>query len=164
MVGWPSEVNTARSVIPCTVDSTDLILLAVSLSACRSLPYNLIEFSPFTPETASETLSCKYCEKLNSTPGNLSCSCPSNCAVSSSLSCVPGHSLTGFNGAKNSALNKHAASVPSSGRPCCDTTASTLGSNSSPNRRPQTMVITTSPAAAAITRFRLATAQFNTGT
>jgi len=23
MVGWPSEVNTARSVMPCTVASTD---------------------------------------------------------------------------------------------------------------------------------------------
>ena len=78
MVGWPSEVNTARSVTPCTVASTDLILLAVSVSACRSLPYSLIEFSPFTPDTASATLSCRYCEKLNSTPGNLSCSCASN--------------------------------------------------------------------------------------
>src|SRR5262252_8317502 len=74
MVGWPSEVKTARSVIPCTVARTDLILLAVVVSACKSLPYNLIEFSPLTPETASETLSCKYCEKLNSTPGNFACS------------------------------------------------------------------------------------------
>ena len=38
---------------------------------------------------------------------------------------VPGHSLAGFSGAKNSALKNPAASVPSSGRPCCDTTAST---------------------------------------
>src|SRR5258707_12106332 len=106
MVGWPSEVNTARSVTPCTVASPDLILLAVSVSACRSLPYSLIEFSPFTPETASETLSCRYCEKLNSTPGNLSCSCASNCAVSSSLSRVPGHSLDGLRGAKHLALNR----------------------------------------------------------
>ncbi len=47
--------------------------------------------------------------------------------VSSSLSWVPGHSLAGFSGAKNSALNRPAASVPSSGRPCCDTTNSTSG-------------------------------------
>src|SRR6187397_2166333 len=127
MVGWPREVNTARSVMPWTVDRTDLILLAVSLTACRSLPYSLIEFSPLTPDTASETLSCRYCEKLNSTPGNFSCNCASNCAVSSSLSWVLGHSLAGFNGAKNSALNRPAASVPSSGRPCCDTTDSTSG-------------------------------------
>src|SRR5438034_8663562 len=127
MVGWPSEVNTARSVTPCTVDKTCLILLAVSVSACRSLPYSLIEFSPFTPETASETLSCRYCEKLNSTPGNLSCNCASSCAVNSSLSRVPGHSLLGFKGAKNSALKRPAASVPSSGRPCCDTTDYTPG-------------------------------------
>src|SRR3954462_6520440 len=125
MVGCPSEVNTARSVTPCTVDSTDLILLAVSVSACRSLPYSLIEFSPFTPETASETLSWRYCEKLNSTPGNFSCNCANNCAVSSSLSCASDHSLTGLSGAKNSALNRPAASVPSSGRPCWETTAST---------------------------------------
>src|SRR5205085_1516614 len=97
---------------PCTVDSTDLILLAVSVSACKSLPYSLIEFSPLTPDTASETLSCRYCEKLNSTPGNLSCNSLSNCPVSSSLSCVPGHSPAGFSGAKNSALNRPAASVP----------------------------------------------------
>src|SRR4030088_3849150 len=102
MVGWPSEVNTARSVTPCTVERTDLILLAVSVTACKSLPYSLIEFSPLTPDTASATLSCKYCEKLNSTPGNLSCNCTSSCAVSTSLSCVPGHSLTGFSGAQNS--------------------------------------------------------------
>ena len=127
IVGWPSEVNTARSVMPCTVESTDFILLAVSVSAFRSLPKSLIEFSPLTPETASETLSCKYCEKLNSTPGNLSCNCASSCAVSSSLLRVPGHSLDGFNGAKNSALNRPAASVPSSGRPCCETTDSTSG-------------------------------------
>src|ERR1700709_640702 len=127
MVGWPSEVNTERSATPCTVDRTDLILLAVSLSACRSLPYSLIEFSPFTPETASDTLSCRYCEKLNSTPGNLSCNCLSNSAVSSSLSWVPGHWPPGWSGAKNSALNRPAASVPSSGRPCCDTTDSTSG-------------------------------------
>ena len=48
-------------------------------------------------------------------------------AVSSSLSWVPGHSPTGLSGAKNSALNRPAASVPSSGRPCCDTTDSTSG-------------------------------------
>src|SRR6266702_1924151 len=95
MVGWPSEVNTARSVTPCTVESTDLILLAVSVSARKSLPYSLIEFSPLTPETASETLSCRYCEKLNSTPGNLSCNSASNWPVSSSLSWVPGHSFAG---------------------------------------------------------------------
>ena len=34
---------------------------------------------------------------------------------------------TGFRGAKNSALKKPAASVPSSGRPCCETTVSTSG-------------------------------------
>ena len=39
----------------------------------------------------------------------------------------PAIALTGFSGAKNSALNRPAASVPSSGRPCCDTTDSTSG-------------------------------------
>ena len=78
-VGCPSEVNTARSVMPCTVASTALILLAVSDSACRSLPKSLIEFSPLTPDTASDTLSCRYCEKLNSTPGNSASSLPSIC-------------------------------------------------------------------------------------
>src|SRR5204862_4231603 len=106
---------------------TCLILLAFSVSERRSLPYSLVEFSPFTPDTASDTLSCRYCEKLNSTPGNFSCSCVRSCAVSSSFSWVPGHWLTGLSGAKNSALNRPAASVPASGRPCCDTTDSTSG-------------------------------------
>ena len=85
-VGWPSEVKTARSVMPRTVASTALILLAVSVSVCRSLPNSLIEFSPLTPDTASATLSCRYCEKLNSTPGNSACSLARISSVSSSLS------------------------------------------------------------------------------
>ena len=60
--------------MPGTVANTALILLAVSESACRSLPNSLMEFSPLTPDTASATLSCRYCEKLNSTPGNSVCS------------------------------------------------------------------------------------------
>src|SRR5262249_10058086 len=63
-VGWPSEVNTARSVIPRTPASTFLIWFAVFVRASRSSPNSLIEFSPFTPDTASETLSCRYCEEF----------------------------------------------------------------------------------------------------
>src|ERR1700742_2288780 len=88
--------------MPCTVASTALILLAVSVSASRSLPYSLIEFSPFTPETASDTLSCRYCEKLNSTPGNLSCSEANSLAVSSSLSSLSCHCFAGLSGAEES--------------------------------------------------------------
>ena len=65
--------------MPGTVASTALILLAVSVSACRLLPNSLIEFSPLTPDTASATLSCRYCEKLNSTPGK---SASSLCRIS----------------------------------------------------------------------------------
>ena len=77
-VGWPSDASTARSVMPGTVAITFLILSAVFSSVSRSLPNSLTEFSPFTPEAASSTLSSMYCEKLNSTPGNAAASCRSS--------------------------------------------------------------------------------------
>ena len=60
--------------MPGTVAITSLILFAVFSSVSRSPPNSLTEFSPFTPEAASSTLSSMYCEKLKSTPGNSSCS------------------------------------------------------------------------------------------
>ena len=71
-VGWPSERNTPRSAMPGTVAITSLILFAVLSSVSRSPPNNFTEFSPFTPDAASSTLSSMYCEKLKSTPGNAS--------------------------------------------------------------------------------------------
>ncbi len=103
------------------------ILLAVCSSTLRSGPNSLSEFSPFTPEAASSTLSWMYCEKLKSTPGNWSCSWALICWVSLSLVRPCGQSDCGFNGTKNSALKKPVASVPSSGRPCCETTVITSG-------------------------------------
>src|SRR5882724_10167284 len=69
MVGWPSEAETARSVMPGTVAMAFLISSATLASVSRSLPDTLTEFSPFTPEAASCTLSWMYCEKVNSMPG-----------------------------------------------------------------------------------------------
>src|SRR5262249_5857699 len=105
-VGWPSEVKTARSVMPGTVASTALILLAVSDSACRSLPNNLMEFSPLTPDTASATLSWRYCEKLNSTPGKSVSSLGRICVVSASFSRPGRHLLAGLNRRKKFGVEK----------------------------------------------------------
>ncbi len=41
-------------------------------STARSLPKSLIELAPFTPESASSTLSRMSCEKLKLIPGNSS--------------------------------------------------------------------------------------------
>ncbi len=73
-VGWPSERSTAKSVMPGIAAITSFILLAVRSSTLRSPPYSLTEFSPFTPDAASSTLSSIYWEKLKSTPGNRSVS------------------------------------------------------------------------------------------
>ncbi len=96
-------------------------------SVCRSGPKIFTEFSPFTPEAASSTLSSMYCEKLNSTPGKRDSSCASSWDDSASLVTPAGQSPAGFKGTKNSALNGPVASVPSSGRPCWDTVVCTSG-------------------------------------
>src|ERR1700709_1947426 len=122
MVGWPSEVNPARSVIPCTVESTDLILLAVSVSACRSLPYSLIEFSPLTPETASETLSCRYWHEGWAMRGLALRNSFSKRAVRRGLPCGAGQSVSGDLLKSRRRLDAARCRRPSSGRPCWDTT------------------------------------------
>ena len=127
MVGWPSEAETARSVTPGTVASTALISLPSFDSVSRSLPEILTEFSPFTPEAASWTLSWMYCEKVNSTPGNAFSRALLISAIRASLSRPLRHWSTGFSGTKNSALKKPVESVPSSGRPCCEMTVSASG-------------------------------------
>ena len=50
-----------------------------------------------------------------------------NSSISFSLVKPVGHSSNGLSGTKNSALKKPAASLPLSGRPCCDTTVMTSG-------------------------------------
>ena len=65
------------------------------------------------------------CEKLKSTPGKVSSiSCDSS-AVSDSFVIPRGHSSYERRGAKISTLLKPVTSVPSSGRPTCDTADST---------------------------------------
>ena len=81
----------------------------------RSLPNTLTEFSPFTPETASSTLSLIICEKLKPTPGKVSCSSLESSSVRLSLVTPRGHSSKGASGAKSSMFWKPATSVPSSG-------------------------------------------------
>src|SRR5438270_9359045 len=70
-VGCPSELSTARSAMPPTPRTASRISAAFFSSVARSSPYSLIEFSPFTPEAASSTLSWMVWEKLNSTPPEL---------------------------------------------------------------------------------------------
>src|SRR5499433_2802834 len=69
-----------------------------------------------------------YCEKLKLTPGNWASSVSLTSSMSFSLLTPLRHSFAGLSGAKNSALKKPVASVPSSGRPFCDTTVTTSGS------------------------------------
>ena len=100
---------------------TSAILLAVASSTLRSPPYSLTEFSPFTPDAASSTLSSMYWEKLKSTPGKAATSRLVMSATSFSLSTPDGQVSNGLSGTKNSALKNPVASVPSSGRPCWET-------------------------------------------
>ena len=68
-----------------------------------------------------------YCEKLNPMPGNSSLNSFCSSSVSFSLVRLAGHSSNGFSGANNSTLENGEASLPLSGRPCCDTTVMTSG-------------------------------------
>ncbi len=106
---------------------TSLIRSAVACSTSRSVPNSLTEFSPFTPEAASSTLSWMFCEKLKSMPGNLRASSALSWSVSRALVRWCGQLSKGFRGTKNSALKKPVASVPSSGRPCWEITVWTSG-------------------------------------
>ncbi len=72
--------------MPGTVAITSLIFAAVFSSVSRSLPNSLTEFSPFTPDAASSTLSSMFWEKLKSTPGKRFSSAWSIWSVSLSLS------------------------------------------------------------------------------
>ena len=103
------------------------MLLAVFSSVSKSLPNTLTEFSPLTPDAASSTLSWMYWEKLKSTPGKFCSNASVMDWVSFSLSMPAGQVSKGFSGTKNSALKNPVASVPSSGRPCCETTVCTSG-------------------------------------
>ena len=114
-----------RSFTPRTCDMTSTIACAFFSFSSRSLPNTLTEFSPFTPETASSTLSLIICEKLKTTPGKAACSSADSSSVSLSLVRPRGHSSKGASGAKSSMFWKPATSVPSSGRPSCETTVST---------------------------------------
>ncbi len=87
----------------------------------------LTEFAPLTPEIASSTLSWMYCEKLKFTPGNASENSFCSCCVSLSLVMPDGHSSYGLSGTNNSTLENGDASLPLSGRPCCDTTVMISG-------------------------------------
>ena len=87
----------------------------------------LIELAPLTPESPSSTLSWMYCEKLKSMPTNSLANSSCSWSISFSLVSPAGHSSNGFNGTKNSALKKPAASLPLSGRPCWETTVTTSG-------------------------------------
>ncbi len=90
-------------------------------------PMTLTLFPPLMPESASSTLSEIICENPNTTPGNAPCSSSETCSVSFSLVSPRGHSPNGFSGAKSSMLKKPETSVPSSGRPSCETTVVTSG-------------------------------------
>ncbi len=91
-----------------------------------SSPNSLMEFSPFTPDIASSTLSSMFCEKPNVTPGNRPSLDPI-CWMSFGLVRPPGQSPSGLSCTKNSVLLNVVTSVPSSGRPSWEMTWFTTG-------------------------------------
>ena len=92
-MGWPSRLKLAGSATPRTSESSVFTDLDSRSSSTRSLPKILIEFSPFTPETASSILSWMYCEKLKSTPTNSRLSRSLICLTICSLVNPAGHSV-----------------------------------------------------------------------
>ena len=70
MLGCPIDPNSPRSFTPRTFAMVSTIPSAAASFLAMSGPYTLTLFSPFTPESASSTLSEMYCEKLKITPGN----------------------------------------------------------------------------------------------
>ncbi len=64
MLGWPIERNSPRSSTPRTLLIVPTMVSANASLAFTSGPATLTLFSPFTPESASSTLSEMYWEKL----------------------------------------------------------------------------------------------------
>ncbi len=91
-------------------------------------PTTLTVFSPFTPLIASSTLSAITCEKLKTTPGNADRSAVESSSVSLSFVIPLRH--TGSRLERREELDvveARPASVPSSGRPSCETTVAISG-------------------------------------
>ena len=65
---WPMIWNTPASTMPSTPEIAWSTLSPSRSSSARSGPMIFTEFSPFTPESDSITLSRIFCEKLQSTP------------------------------------------------------------------------------------------------
>mmetsp|Transcript_5519 Transcript_5519/g.13316 ORF Transcript_5519/g.13316 Transcript_5519/m.13316 type:complete len:204 (-) Transcript_5519:6144-6755(-) len=126
-LGWPRTLKMPRSPTPWTCPISDIARAATFSRMPRSGPMILTELAPLTPESPSSTLSWMYCEKLKTTPGNSRVSSPCSSFTSCSLVRPGGHSSRGLSGANSSTLLKPEASLPSSGRPCCDTTVNTSG-------------------------------------
>ena len=111
----------------------------------RSVPKSLTEFAPLTPESASSTLSRISCEKLKLMPGNslellhqlvldlLAGDRPVPESTPRGHRLVR-HSSIGLSGTLNSRLKKLVTSVPSSGRPMCDITPRTSGTDAITSR------------------------------
>ena len=104
-----------------------MILVARCSSTSRLGPITLTELAPFTPDSASSMLSWMYWEKLKVIPGNSSSNSFWSSSVSFSLVRPFGHSSNGLIGANSSTLEKAEASLPLSGRPCCETTVMISG-------------------------------------
>jgi hypothetical protein len=83
----------------------------------KSSPKTLMAISPFTPETASCTLSEIGCENPNTTPGKAFSNSPCIAAISSSFFNPLSHSSLGCKSTKSSMLKKPVGSVPSLGLP-----------------------------------------------
>src|SRR5262245_41537857 len=104
-----------------------MISRAIRSRTLRSRPITLTELAPLTPESCSSMLSWMYCEKLRPIPANSFENSACNFLMSVSLVSPAGHCSNGLSDANSSKLLKPAASLPSSGRPCCETTVITSG-------------------------------------
>jgi len=107
-----------RSATPLIWPMMDTSGLPLSSRVLEVVAVDLTASSPFTPLTASSTLSEMGWEKFQPTPGIFSNS-RSMAAIRSSLSCLKTgrHSPLGFEVDKVFVLKKPVVSVPSSGRP-----------------------------------------------
>src|SRR5262245_28570922 len=124
-LGCPRTGKRPRSVTPLTRAISRMTSPAMRSSMLRSRPMILTELAPLTPESCSSTLSWIYCEKLRPIPTNSFENSVCSFLMRSSLVRPAGHCSNGLSDANSSKLLNPAASLPSSGRPCCETTVMT---------------------------------------
>ena len=133
--GWPKSRNSLTSCMPGMAAITEATSSPFCSSTLRSLPKILSARDPLVPVIDSPTLSSIGCEKFQTAPGYF-CTARFMAAISSSLFLwkIGRHWSCGFKSTKYSVFPKPPVSVPSSGRPACDTTVFTSGNDAKTRR------------------------------